>query len=60
MLAYKVIKTQTYDADNVDMAAVLAPVNPGTKALNLITCAGNVIKGTNQFDKRVVVYAQQI
>lgn len=56
---YKVAKTQTYAADNVDMGAVLQPINPGKFGLNLITCAGNVIKGTNDFDKRLVVFAEQ-
>ncbi|HYF96541.1 MAG TPA: sortase [Patescibacteria group bacterium] len=57
---YKVVKSQVYDADRVDMTAVLKPVNPQKSGLNLITCAGTVIKGTHQFDKRIVVFAEQM
>jgi len=56
---YSVVKTQTYDASNVDMTALLNPIDPSKSGLNLITCAGDVIKGTNDFDKRVVVFATQ-
>lgn len=57
---YKVVKSQIYDADKVDMDAALAPINPNKHGLNLITCAGKVIKGTNEFDKRLVVFAEQL
>ena len=57
---YKVVESQTYDADKVDMVAALAPVNPDKPGLNLISCTGKVIKGTNDFDKRLVVFAEQI
>jgi LPXTG-site transpeptidase (sortase) family protein len=59
VLSYTVIRTQTYTSDNVDMTALLSPVNPAKPGLNLITCAGDVIKGTNQFDRRVVVFAEK-
>lgn len=60
VVSYKVSKIETYDADKVDMAAALAPINPEKPGLNLITCTGNVIKDTNEFDKRIVVFAEQI
>lgn len=60
VLTYKVAKSQTYDADKVDMAAALAPVNPDKPGLNLISCTGKVVKGTNDFDKRIVVFAEQM
>lgn len=55
---YRVVKKQVYDAAHVDMQAVLQPVSakPG---LNLITCDGNVIKGTNNFAERLVIFAEQ-
>ena len=28
--------------------------------LNLITCTGNLTQGTNDFDKRIVVFAEQL
>jgi len=59
-LAYKIVRSQTYDAGNVDMPAALAPINPDKSGLNLITCGGKVIPGTNDFDKRIVVFAEQI
>lgn len=57
---YKVVKSQVYDADKVDMVAALKSVNSQKPGLNLITCAGSVIKGTNQFDKRIIVFAEQV
>jgi len=55
---YKVIKSQTYDADKVDMDAVLAPVKPTKPGLNLITCDGKVVNN-NEFNKRLVIFAEQ-
>jgi LPXTG-site transpeptidase (sortase) family protein len=59
-LSYRIVKTATYDATNVDMGAVLAPVDPSAPGLNLITCGGSVTPGTNEFDRRIVVFATQI
>jgi LPXTG-site transpeptidase (sortase) family protein len=60
MFTYIVNKVQYYPSNNVDMAGVLAPVDPAKPALTLITCAGAVIKGTNEFSERIVVYSEQI
>ena len=60
VFSYKVTRSQIYEADKVDMAAALTPVNPDKPGLNLITCTGTVIKGTNEFDKRLVVFAEQL
>jgi LPXTG-site transpeptidase (sortase) family protein len=57
---YKVVSQKVYDADNVDMNEVLAPVNPAKPGLNLLTCAGKVIKGTSNFSERLVVFSEQI
>lgn len=59
LVNYQVAKVQSYDADNVDMAAAMKPIE-GTSGLNLITCTGQVVKGTNHFDKRVIVFAKQV
>lgn len=59
VITYKVVRSQIYDADKVDMPAALAPINPRKPGLNLITCTGKVIKDTNDFDKRLVVFAEQ-
>jgi hypothetical protein len=39
------------------MSALLSPINAGKPGLNLITCTGDVIKGTNDFTERIVVFA---
>jgi len=59
ILNYKVVKTQTYQANNVDMQAAITPITAGKSGLNLISCTGHVIKGTSQFDQRVIVFAEQ-
>ena len=60
VLTYKVVKSQTYAYDKVDMAAAITPVTAGKQGLNMITCAGKVIPGTNEFDQRIVVFAEQV
>lgn len=57
---YRVVKTQTYPASNVNMQAAITPVTPGVSGLNLITCTGKVIKGTSEFNERVIVFAQEV
>lgn len=53
---YKVVKTQLFNADAVDMASLLVSQNSAKPGLNLISCSGDVIPDTNEFDKRFVVY----
>lgn len=55
---YEVTRTKTYPADKVNMAEALAPDKPGTAGLNLMTCAGKVKKGTNDFTERLVVFTE--
>lgn len=57
---YKVVKVQVYDADSVDMIAATKPVDVTKPGLNLISCTGDVIAGTNEFNKRIIVFATQI
>jgi len=59
-LNYSVVSVKTYPLANVDMNALLNPVNTKTSGLNLITCSGTVVKGTYQYDKRVIVFAQLV
>ena len=54
---FKVVKSQTYDADAVDMAAVLTPVVPGKLGLNLITCTGQLDETGHHYEERLVVFA---
>lgn len=54
---YQVVKTQLQDAKHVDMSSLLVSANTAKPGLNLISCAGEVIPGTSEFNKRIVVYA---
>ena len=58
--AYRVVSTKVYDVNAVDMNNVLAAINPSQPGLNLISCFGEVIKGTNEFNKRIVVFTEQV
>jgi sortase (surface protein transpeptidase) len=60
VLNYQVVRTQVYGSDNVDMKAAMMPVNASRPGLNLITCTGQVIKGTSQFNQRLIVYTEQV
>lgn len=54
---YKVVRTQTYNRHNVDMAAAIASVDPARPGLNLITCTGSLEKGVNTYSDRLLVQA---
>lgn len=57
---YKVVKTASYAADKVDMAAVLVPVTKGKPGLNLITCSGEIDASRNHYKDRTVVFTEQV
>jgi LPXTG-site transpeptidase (sortase) family protein len=57
MLTYKVVKTQVFQSNNIDVASLLRPITTGKPGLNLITCTGDVISGTSDFAERFVAYA---
>lgn len=54
---YKVIRSQMYDANKVDMAAVRSPAIAGKAGLNLLTYTGRFNVRTNQYEKRTVIFA---
>lgn len=56
---YTVASSKIYPADKVDMKTVLAPTDSSKPGLNLMTCTGQVIKGTSEFNERLVVFASQ-
>ncbi|HEY4964222.1 MAG TPA: class F sortase, partial [Candidatus Saccharimonadales bacterium] len=58
ILSYRAINRVAYDVNNVDMNAVLSPAVANTSGLNLITCGGSVIPGTNEFNQRTVVFTE--
>jgi sortase (surface protein transpeptidase) len=60
VFTYQVISSKIYPYKNVDMKAVLSPVDPSRPGLNLMTCTGNIIKGTNEFDERVVMFTSLV
>ncbi len=57
---YQVVSTRTYAYNNVDMGQVLAPVVANTPGLNLMTCTGQLIKGTSEFNQRLVVFTKLV
>lgn len=59
VFTYKVLKSVTYDHQSVDMKSAVVSADPGKPGLNLITCTGRVVPGTNEFDGRLIVYAVQ-
>lgn len=59
-LTYKVNSLETYPANSVPMNRVLSPAIAGQQGLNLMTCAGEVIKNTNDFTERLVVYTTRV
>ena len=60
LFTYKVVKTQVYPANKVDMSAAMTPVNPAKPGLNLISCTGDVIPNTSEFNERIIVFAEQV
>jgi sortase (surface protein transpeptidase) len=56
---YKVVKSVVYPYNAVPMNSVLAPVN-SSPGLNLMTCTGQVMPGTSEFNERLVVYTSLV
>lgn len=59
LVSYRVVKAQVYDAQEVDMAAALSPVEPGKPGLNLITCSGELSDNNRSFKQRLVIFATE-
>lgn len=57
---YQVVTSTVYPYMNVNMSAVLSPINPSVPGLNLMTCTGQVISGTSQFNERLVVFTSLV
>lgn len=60
VITYEVTHTETVALDAVDMKKFLKTHNGVEKGLNLMTCAGEWLRGKNTFDHRVVVYTKQV
>lgn len=59
VITYSVTGLEVYDNDKVDMDRVMTTSVQGKAALNLITCTGRFNVRTNQFEKRIAVFAVQ-
>jgi sortase (surface protein transpeptidase) len=59
VFTYQVVKNQVYDASNVDMTAAMTSIDSNKPGLNLLSCTGDVIPGTNEFNQRIIVFATQ-
>jgi LPXTG-site transpeptidase (sortase) family protein len=55
--AYQVVVTKIYHYDSVNMKQVLLPIDSRKPGLSLMTCTGQINKGTSEFNERLVVYA---
>jgi sortase (surface protein transpeptidase) len=59
IFTYRVVKVQIFGADNVDMTSAILPIIKNKPGLNLISCIGDVISGTSEFNERIIVFATQ-
>ncbi len=57
VISYKVVKTQNYEAANLDIGNALTSAIPGQSALNLITCGGPYDKASGEYTQRTIVFA---
>ena len=60
VFTYQVDSLEVYPADNVDMNAVLSPIDPVKPGLNLMTCVWTVVNGKSEFNSRQVVFASLV
>ncbi len=57
-ISYRVVATETHDVATMDMSRALLSKNTAKHGLNLITCTGQVKSGTNDYDQRLLVFAE--
>lgn len=60
VLKYRVTGSESFAADNVDMAKVLSHTTDGKEALNLVTCHGSYNAASHEYNERIVVYTTRI
>jgi LPXTG-site transpeptidase (sortase) family protein len=56
---YKVVDSQAYAADKLDMSKALVSAEPGKPGLNLITCTGKLTSNKTSYTDRLLVRAVQ-
>jgi len=54
---YTVVKVQVVNVKNIDMHSMVVSADQNEPGLNLITCTGDQIPGTEELNERVQVYA---
>jgi LPXTG-site transpeptidase (sortase) family protein len=54
---YRVVSSQIKPVDQVDMSSLLVSADVNKPGLSLISCSGEVIPGTNEYDKRIMIQA---
>ncbi len=59
-LTYKVVHTEVQPVEGLDMKKMLLPYGNSLRALNLMTCTGKWVNATNSYDKRVLVWTEQV
>lgn len=57
---YRVVHTEDVPESQVDMSKVMQPYGTATQGLNLITCAGEWVKGGSTLDHRILVFATPV
>ena len=58
--SYIVVSLKIYPYNSVPMRQVLSPIDPHRPGLNLMTCTGQIIKGTSEFNERLVVFTSLV
>lgn len=59
-LNYKVVHTEIQPLANLDMKKMLLPYGTVSRGLNMMTCTGTWVNASKTFDKRVLVFAEQV
>lgn len=59
-LRYKVTQVATVNKDSIKMSDLLKASDNTAHNLNLMTCTGKWIQDQNTYDKRVIVYSEEI
>jgi LPXTG-site transpeptidase (sortase) family protein len=55
--SYRVVGSQVYDADKVDMKRALVSAETSKPGLNLITCTGKITPNGTNYSQRLMVFA---
>lgn len=59
-LTYKVVHTEIQPVEGLDMKKMLLPYGNALRGLNMMTCTGKWVDATNSYDKRILVWTEQV